>query len=462
MMNHEAKTVLIVDDERHLRQSLAEIFEEEGFGVLQAADGEEALRRLQGTDPPPSLIFLDLKMPRMNGLATLKAIAASVAWRQIPVIIITSFGTCDNTIEAMKLGAYNYITKPLDADEIVTAARKALELAAHPRTRQAPAGAEAAMGELLGRSARMREVFKLIGKVAASDATVLITGESGTGKELVARAIHRHSSRANKPLITVSCAALPETLLESELFGHERGAFTGALHQRIGRFELAQGGTIFLDEIGEIPASTQVKLLRVLQDRRFERLGGRQTIEVDYRLLAATNQDLHEMVKVGRFREDLYYRLNVVTIDLPPLRELREDIMELASAFLQRYSREREKTAQAFSEAATQALLTYDYPGNVRELENIVERAVVLACGSLITPEYLPPTVTRRGVPGFLGLDRDLVSLPFETAIGILERELIVRALQRAQGNRSEAARQLGINRQLLYAKIKEHRIEST
>jgi len=370
MLNVSSGVVLIVDDERHLRQSLRETFEETGYRVWEAEDGQAALDLLKQGKAAPDVIFLDLKMPRLDGLAMLRILHSSADWRRTPVVVITSYGTSDSTIEAMKLGAFDYITKPFNEEEVVRTARRATEVARLAREVEAlraevgerKIGAE---GELIGQSPAMREVFKLIGRVAPMDANVLITGESGTGKELVARAIHRHSQRSGGPFVAINCPAVPESLLESELFGYERGAFTGAVHDYVGRFEAAAGGTVFLDEIGDLPASTQAKLLRTLQEHVVERLGGRR-IPVDFRLIAATNRDLERLLADGQFREDLYYRLNVVRIHLPPLRERRADILPLAEAFLWKHSKAQSDAPHGFTEAATRLLLAHDYPGNVR------------------------------------------------------------------------------------------------
>jgi DNA-binding NtrC family response regulator len=380
-------------------------------------------------------------------------------------VIITSYSTSDNTIEAMKLGAFDYITKPFDEEEVIRAARRAMEIARLGReleTLRAEAGEKrlGTEGELIGQSPAMREIFKLIGKTAPTDATVLITGESGTGKELVARAIHRHSHRADGPFVAVNCPAIPEQLVESEMFGYERGAFTGAVRDQAGRFETAAGGTVFLDEIGDLPAGTQAKLLRTLQEHVVERLGGR-SVPVDFRLIAATNRSLEQLVSEGRFREDLYYRLNVVRFHLPPLRERRADILPLAEGFLWRHSQGRSDVPRGFSEDATRMLLAYDYPGNVRELENIVQRALVLARGAFITAADLPMPLggeTEFGSPS--RRSAELLSRPLGEAVQILEQEMIRRALARCHGNKAEAARLLGITRQLLYTKLKELGIE--
>jgi two-component system response regulator AtoC len=412
----------------------------------------------------PDAILLDLKMPGRDGLATLGDIIADPERRQIPVVIITSYGGSEQTITAMKAGAYDYITKPFEPDEVLRTAARAVEkrrlsreverLSAHRATVDPePAG-------LIGRHASMREVFKLIGKVAASDATVLITGESGTGKELVAEAIHRHSRRAARALVAVNCAAIPEALLESELFGHERGAFTGAVQARAGRLELADGGTLFLDEIGELSLALQAKLLRAVQERTFERLGGQRTVPSDFRLIAATNRDLTQAMADGRFREDLFYRLDVVRIEVPPLRARRSDIPELAEYFLRRYGAERTNTSSGFSDQAMRALLLHDYPGNVRELENLIQRSVVLAQGPLITVEDLSALagVAREG-DGESRLT-DLLAMPIERAVRELERMLIRRALIQAGGNKTEAARLLQMRRQQLYAKLSDLGLE--
>jgi len=457
--------ILIVDDERNLRESLREIFEEAGYRVWEAGNGETAVEQLQRGDASPDVIFLDLKMPRMGGLETLRILHGSAAWCTIPVVIITSYGTSDNTIEAMKLGAFDYITKPFDEEEVIRAARKAVEVARLGRELdslrdEVSERRLSAEGELIGQSPSMREVFKLIGKTAPTDAAVLITGESGTGKELVARAIHRHSHRTGGPLVAVNCPAIPESLLESEMFGYERGAFTGAVRDQAGRFEAAAGGTVFLDEIGDLPASTQAKLLRTLQEHVVERLGG-LSISVDFRLIAATNRDLKRLVAEGQFREDLYYRLNVVRIHVPPLRERRADVLPLAEEFLWRHGKGRADASRGFTEEATRLLLAYDYPGNVRELENIVQRALVLARSVLITAADLPMPLggeTESGTSLLRGAE--LLSRPLGEAVQILEREMIRRALVRCQGNKAEAARLLGITRQLLYTKLKELGIE--
>jgi DNA-binding NtrC family response regulator len=465
MLSSGLGAILIVDDERNLRETLREIFEEAGYQVSEAGDGQAAVEQLQRGDGSPDVIFLDLKMPRMDGLETLRILHGSAAWRRIPVVIITSFSTSDNTIEAMKFGAFDYITKPFNEEEVIRAARRAIEIARLGQEQdslraEASEGRLGAKGELIGQSPAMREIFKLIGKVAPTHTPVLITGESGTGKELVARAIHRYSDRADAPFVAVNCPAIPEQLVESEMFGYERGAFTGAVRDQAGRFETATGGTVFLDEIGDLPAGTQAKLLRTLQEHIVERLGGR-SVPVDFRLIAATNRSLEQSVAEGRFREDLYYRLNVVRIHLPPLRERRADILPLAEGFLWRHGQGRSDSPRGFTEDATRMLLAYDYPGNVRELENIVQRALVLARGTFITAADLPMPLSGETEPGSHSLrSGELLGRPLAEAVQILEQELIRRALARCHGNKAEAARLLGITRQLLYTKINELGIE--
>jgi len=454
-------SVMVVDDERHLRESLVELFSAEGYTVLEASDGDQALDLLRSVPPLPDVVFLDLKMPGRDGIATLQEIVSGPVTKHIPVVVITAFGGSEPTITAMKGGAYDYITKPFDPEEVLRTAARAITVGRlqHEVERlrgEPPLPLDPASSGLIGQHPMMREVFKLIGKVARTDTTVLITGESGTGKELIARAIHRHSARASRPLLAVSAAAIPEPLLESELFGHERGAFTGAVQTKPGRLEQADGGTLFLDEVGDLPATTQVKLLRMLQEREFERLGGQRMIHVNVRIVAATNRNLEQLVSEGRFREDLFYRLNVVRIELPPLRAHRSDIPALAEHFLALHTAARVSGAPTFADDVMRALLLHDYPGNVRELENLVQRAVTLARGAVITLDELPPTL--GGLSGDAAEPRihDLLTMPLEKATRELERIVITRALIRAGGNKAEAARLLNIRRQHLYSKLKD------
>ncbi len=449
-------TVFVVDDERNLREGLVELVEGEGYEAAEAADGESAVARLRDRSVAPDVVLLDLRMPRLDGLGVLRAIRREEL-TTAPVVVVSAFGESSAMIEAMRLGAYDYVTKPLDVDELLAilgraAEQRRLSLAAAAKTRVVDGEPAGGRTEIVGSSRAMREVFKQIGRVSATDATVLITGESGTGKELVARAVHEHSARANRPFVAVNCGAIPESLAESELFGHERGAFTGADRQRKGRFELADGGTLFLDEIGELTPAAQVKLLRALQERRFERVGGSETVSVDVRVIAATNRDLRREIAERRFREDLFYRLSVIELRLPPLRERPADVPQLAEYFLDRAVARHGLAPKTLSDDAVRALLAHDYPGNVRELENLVERAVVTAGVDVLAPEHLfgDGAAASGGEPEFL-------RMPFKEAVAALERELIRRALVETNGNRAEAARRLGINRRLLYSKLEEH-----
>jgi DNA-binding NtrC family response regulator len=457
------KTILIADDEANLRHTLAEILRGQGYTTVEAADGTEAIGALQKTTP--DLVFTDWKMPALGGEELLRHMREDGRLASIPVIVITAFGSSHTTIEALRLGAYDFITKPFDLDEICLTVKRALEhssLNAELMRLRAQVGRNGVSinGRLIGSSRPMLDIFKTIGTVAETDATVLVCGESGTGKELVAEAIHNYSHRKDKPFTVVNCAALPETLLESELFGHERGAFTGALARKAGRFEVAEGGTVFLDEIGELSPALQAKLLRVLQDHSFERLGSCETIEGDFRVIAATNRDLEACVQEKLFREDLFYRLNVVRISVPPLRERRSDIVSLAEHFLKMYSDKNDLPAVGFSDDAILVLQTYSYPGNVRELENMIERAVLLARGRVIMPTHLPcdSAVQERGEPHLLRTE--LLSLPFHKAVAELEKALISNALRDSKGNKTEAADRLQINRRLLYKKVLDYQIE--
>ncbi|MGB2642562.1 MAG: sigma-54 dependent transcriptional regulator [Candidatus Acidiferrum sp.] len=455
--------ILLVDDEANLRKTLAEILSARGYSILEAEDGASAVELLR--DTTPDLIFSDWKMPRMGGEELLRHLRSDPRLAAIPIIVITAFGSSHSAIEAVRLGAYDFVTKPFDLDEIVLAAERALEHSSLNRevVRLRAQGGQphvSASGRLIGSSGPMLNVFILIGKVAETDSTVLICGESGTGKELVAEAIHSYSQRKNKPFVVVNCAALPDTLLETELFGHERGAFTGAVGRKIGRFEMADGGTIFLDEIGELSPGLQSKLLRVLQEHTFERVGGTETIRGNFRVLAATNRDLEASVREKVFREDLFYRLNVVRIPIPPLRERRSDIVPLAEHFLRLYCDKNGLPTVGFSDEAILLLQNYFYPGNVRELENMVERAVLMARGRVVMPEHLPARAQRNDDHSAHELEMDLLSLPFHKSIAELEKRLIQKAMKESGGNKSEAANKLQINRRLLYNKIEEYKIE--
>jgi two-component system response regulator AtoC len=431
--------------------------------MFEAGDGSEAIALLETLTP--DLVFTDWRMPRVGGEEVLRHMQNDPRLAAVPVIVITAFGSSHNAIEAVRLGAYDFVMKPFDLEEISLTVERALEHSLLNREvvdlrarveRQGVLGT----GRLIGSSPRMLDAFKMIGKVAETDTTVLICGESGTGKELVAEAIHNYSRRKDNAFVVVNCAALPDNLLESELFGYERGAFTGATVRKIGRFEAAEGGTIFLDEIGELSPNLQAKLLRVLQDHTFERLGGTETRSGDFRVLAATNRDLDATVRQRLFREDLFYRLNVVRITAPPLRERRSDIVPLAEHFLRLYSENNGFPLVGFSEEALLMLQTHSYPGNVRELENMVERAVLMARGRVIMPSHFPQRSAAGALPGSNGFEASLLALPFHKAVGELEKKLIETAILRASGNKTEAANQLQINRRLLYQKMAEHEIK--
>lgn len=450
--------VLVVDDEVNLRNTLAEILSAEGYEITESGSVQEALQAI--ADRRPDIVFCDWKMPGRNGDRLLSELRDRDLLRVLPVVIITAHGTSQNAIQAMQLGAYDFVTKPFDLDEICATAKRALE---HARL-QLEVGElreklNADVGtRIVGSSRAMLEVFKAVGKVARTDTTVLILGESGTGKELVARAIHENSQRSKRPFVAINCAALPGELLESELFGHEKGAFTGAPARKLGRFETASDGTIFLDEIGELPIALQPKLLRVLQEHAFERVGGNETIHSDFRLIAATNQDLKRGIEEGDFRQDLYFRVTVFTITLPPLRARRSDVVPLAEHFLEMFSVKNGVPASGFSEDAVLRLQQYSFPGNVRELEHMIEVAVVNARGRVITSDDLQPTSQQTS-----DSDGDLSSLfglPFHDSVAEWEKRLILNALKHADGNRTEAARRLGMHRRLLYDKLKQLGLE--
>ena len=441
--------ILVVDDEPAQRELVSGFLARHGFEVTTARDGAEALERFRRE--PVDLILTDQKMPGLSGLELTQA--ARAVNPEVAVVVMTAYGTIEHAVAAIKAGATDYLTKPLNLDELL---HRLGQVRDHQRLLGENRELRAALQErhrvegILGESGRMQEVLSLVRRVAASDATVLIRGESGTGKELIAKAIHYASRRAEGPLVRVNCAALPETLLESELFGHEKGAFTGAQATRRGRFELAHGGSLFLDEIGDLPPHLQVKLLRVLQEREIERVGSSRPIPVDVRLLAATHRDLEALVKAGGFREDLYYRINVVTLVVPPLRERREDIPLLLDHFLSKFARENGKTIRGLTREARDTLLRYDYPGNVRELENLMERAVVLTRDEVIGRADLPLSV-RDAEPE----SGEATGLP--AAVEGLERRMIRDALARADGVQTRAAELLGISERVLRYKLRKY-----
>jgi DNA-binding NtrC family response regulator len=446
-------TILIAEDEKTARLSLAGLFESEGYRVLVAENGTDALSLLLTEEPEAAI--LDIRMPGLDGLTVLRR--AREGGSDSAFIVMTAQGDCGTAIDAMKLGAFDYVSKPIDFKVLLTQVERAIgqrrlarELKAAPADGTVPAIAKT----MVGHSPAMQHVYKMIGQVATSDATVLVRGESGTGKELVVNAIHHNSARAKGPLIKVNCASIPETLLESELFGHEKGAFTNALFRRVGRFEEANKGTLFLDEIGELAPALQSKLLRALQERTIERLGSNTTVPVDIRLVTATSRDLERAVNEGSFREDLYYRLNVVAIPLPALRERRQDIPALVQYFLSRNGNRVSITA-----AALAMLCDYHWPGNVRELENVVERTVVLARSGVITEDEIQLQARPRAA-GTKWSDLAPLEDGLKANIAALEKALIERALRQAQGNKTRAAEILGVHRRLLYEKIREYGLE--
>jgi nitrogen regulation protein NR(I) len=461
----ERKQILVVDDEPNLRRVLSAQLERDGYDVHTAEDGEQALRMLQ--ENHIDLVITDLRMPKLDGMELLRR--AVELDDELPVVMITAHGTVDNAVEALKTGAFDYITKPFDQAEVRAIVRKALktrDLAAAEATRpKAPAADNARYG-IIGQSPGILEVYAVLDRVADTPTTVLISGESGTGKELVARALHENSSRRDKPFIKVNCAAIPRDLMESELFGYERGAFTGAVGAKPGRFELASGGTLFLDEIGSIPVEMQVKLLRALQESEFERVGGIKTIRVDVRLVAATNSDLKKEIAAGAFREDLFYRLNVVPIRLPPLRERAQDITLLARHFVDKFNERLRKNVAGVTRETEQLLLAYPWPGNIRELENVVERAVLFSDGDTLKPSDLPPEVRDISSPSPVvpalaasapePSANDGLKEQVKAATTRLERELIQKALDQTGGNVTHAARLLKISRKGLQLKMKE------
>ena len=470
-------TILVVDDERNIREGLRRALEFDGHAVLTAADGREALSVLANEEI--DLVIADLRMPRLSGDQLLKQVAERHP--TVRVIILTGHATVEVAVQAMRDGAYDFLEKPVNLERLGLLVERALaerKLTLSNRELRRELERQQASRGLLGNTAAMHRVFEMVEQVAPSRASVLITGESGAGKEVVAEAIHRLSPRAEQPLIKVHCAALAETLLESELFGHEKGAFTGAAGLKRGRFELAHTGTIFLDEIGEISPAVQIKLLRVLQDRAFERVGGEQTIEADVRVIAATNRDLAAETAAGRFRDDLFYRLNVVNIRVPPLRERREDIPILAASLLKTLAAENGKEIEGFDADANQRLWDYEWPGNVRELQNAIESAVVMTRGSVIMAADLPPHVREDSTNAFVRTaagnasrlipgqpDRPAsdayVRLPIGSTVEDAERELIRYTLAAHRGNKTKAAAVLGIGRKTLHRKLAEYGIES-
>jgi two-component system NtrC family response regulator len=452
----EKAKILIAEDEKTQRDLLEGFLKKEGFSVEAASDGRQAIEKIEGNFF--DIVLLDYKMPELDGLQTLREIRGR--FPDLPVVMMTAYGTVETAVASMKEGAIDYLTKPIDLDELLLIIRKVLErssLIRENRDLKSRLQERYTFQNIIYGSPKMEEVMGLVARVAPSQATVLIRGESGTGKELVANAIHYASARSEKPLIKVSCSAIPETLLESELFGHEKGSFTGAIQKRVGRFEEADGGTIFLDEIGELSASTQVKLLRVLQEREFQRLGSNLTLKTDERVIAATHRNLEEAMKKNLFREDLYYRLNVISILLPPLGERKEDIPLLLDHFLKKYSEINQKKIHDFSKEARTILLRHPFPGNVRELENLIERAVVLCRGEVITTQDLPFHLQEGPSEKQWGFSGKTKTLP--DSLEEIERDLIVKALHQHQGVQTRAAESLGISERVLRYKIKKYGI---
>ena len=441
------KKILIVDDEMSVRNSLREWFLEDGFAVETAEDGNAALQRMHSG--PYDIVIIDLKMPGMDGI-TLERRIREID-KDAAIIILTAFASVETAVEALKLGAFDYVTKPVDPDELSNTVRNALkqrQLEAENTRLKAKVSELTLPSPIIGDSSRMRRVLDMIATVAGTDANVVIRGESGTGKELIARAIHSQSERRFFPIVALNCGSIPETLLESELFGHEKGAFTGAQYRRKGKIELAHGGTLFLDEIGDIPTKMQVDLLRVLETRRFHRLGGNQEITSDFRLVCATNRDLEALIEEGSFREDLYYRINVFVIDLPPLRDRPDDIPALTRHFIEKYAHAMGKPVKDVSPEVEALLVSYAWPGNVRELENAVERSMVIGRENSVQPEDLPLPLARSEAE------------PEGSTLAAIERRHIERVLRAEKGNITRAAVALGIDRGTLYNKLRRYDIE--
>ena len=446
------RQILVVDDEPNMRKVLGAMLRREGHDVLTACDGIEALEVLE--EHHVDAVITDLKMPRLDGMALLRKVQQAHA--ALPVVVVTAHGTVESAVQALKIGAFDFITKPFDRSEMGRVVAKALRSQELGPGELLAEDAQSGRFQIIGQSSAMREIYGVIDKVAATPSTVLISGESGTGKELIAQALHDQSTRAGKPLIKVNCAAMPQSLIESELFGYEKGAFTGATTSKPGRFTLADGGTLFLDEIGAIPAEMQVKLLRALQEGEFEPVGGIRTLKVDVRLVAATNRDLRQAIEEGEFREDLYYRLHVVQIHLPPLRDRKDDIPLLIEHFIAKFNQRLCRSIRGLDAGALARLTDYGWPGNIRELENVVERCILFCEGDLITEEDLPPEVTLGPTtrPALAG-DRSLKD-HVRAAAERVERDFIARALRQTGGNVTHAARLLKISRKSLQNKMKE------
>ncbi|HLJ46820.1 MAG TPA: sigma-54 dependent transcriptional regulator [Bryobacteraceae bacterium] len=447
--------ILVVEDEERLRRVVELQLKGAGFEVDQAGTAEAAVKLADSAD----LILTDLKLPGMTGLELIEQIRRQNS--QIPVIVMTAFSTVDNAVEAMKKGAVDFLPKPFSLDHLMAVVSKALEvnaLRAENQQLRQELGSRYEFDNIIGRSQPMREIFASIERIAPTRATVLLCGESGVGKDMIARAIHHHSPRATRPFVKINCTALPENLMESELFGYEKGAFTGANVAKPGKFEQGDTGTVFLDEIGDVPPGIQVKLLRILQEREFERLGSNKTKHIDVRILAATNVDLREALEQGTFREDLYYRLNVLPLNIPPLRDRKEDIAFLAEHFVKKFAKEMGGRIESISETAVQKLLTYHWPGNVRELENVIERSMVLSPGPILHPDDIRLDSAPSRARSQAAVD---VFLPEGMTLDEYEQSIIREALKRASGNKSQAARMLGLTRNALRYRLQQMGIEA-
>ncbi len=455
-MEWNQKKILVVDDEKHVQRLLLEILKKEGYKVQTVGDGKQAIEKMEQTIF--DLVLMDIRMPVMNGIEAFKILSGK--YPDIPFIMMTAFASVDTAIETMKLGAFNYISKPFNNAEVRLNVKRALairNMTDELQELRQKVQSHFSINSIIGKSAKMQEMYKMIGKVASTNAIVLIQGESGTGKELVAKAIHYNSDRKERPLVDVNCAALPSGLLESELFGHEKGSFTGAASQKKGKFEYAHEGTIFLDEICEMELNLQAKLLRVIQEKEFQRVGGLETYKTDVRIIAATNRKMDELVKSGEFREDLYYRLNVVQVSIPPLRERKDDLPLLVDYFLNKFNKKTGKSFQCFSTEAMKLINAYNWTGNVRELENAVERAVVMGSGKIIMPEDLPMNLQT-------GSENSKASISFENRplkeiLREVERKVIGKTLEETGWNKMQTAKKLQMSRKAVLYKIEKYNL---
>ncbi|MBW1742815.1 MAG: sigma-54-dependent Fis family transcriptional regulator [Deltaproteobacteria bacterium] len=459
-MSKSMQKILIIDDDPQILDVIASVLRDGGYTVDTAANGTKAIRSIDTESY--DLVITDLKMPEVDGMMVLKHVVDRSP--DTMCIILTGYGTIEGAVEAIKAGAFHYITKPVKSAEIMTVVEKALKYKLLERENillRQQLKTKYRFENFVGDSRPIQEVFELIEKVADTDSTILITGESGTGKELIAKAIHYNSQRRDNPMVVINCGAIPEELLESELFGHEKGAFTGAHKARMGRFEVANGGTIFLDEIGDMSPNLQVKLLRVLQEQQFERVGSTRTIGVDIRVIAATNQDLFRAVNKGRFREDLYYRLNVIPINVPPLRERRSDTPLLVDFFIKKFTKEKEKNIRGFTQESMDTLFQYDWPGNVRELENLVERVIILSDDEEIGLDDIPESIRQRAkrMESFEVAMPD-GDIPFDHAVEEYEKKLILQALEETNWVKTKAAKLLKMNRTTLIEKMKKKKLQ--